>query len=94
MRVWDMTSYEPITDLAAHKKLVSAVSFAANGRYLASKSADGSVRLWRTDNWETAAILAEPHSTYAFAGIAFHPSQSTLATLGDQDKVIRIWDID
>jgi WD40 repeat protein len=73
---------------------VTSVSFAADGRFLASKSADGSVRLWRCDKWGTIAILAETHSSYAFAGLAFHPYQPTLATLGERDRVIRIWDLD
>ncbi len=94
IRVWDTDSWALVTELKEHKQLVTAVSFAANGRFLASKSADNTVRLWRVDGWETAVILAEDHSTYAFSGLAFHPNQPILATLGDKDRLIRIWDLD
>ena len=94
MHLWQTASGEPLTSLTAHKKPVTAVSFSADGQLLATKSADSTVRLWRTDNWETIAILEEPHSKFAFAGLAFHPTQPTLATLGEKDKIIRIWELD
>ena len=95
IRVWDAHSWVLVTELKGHKKLVTAVSFAANGRFLAAKSADNTVRLWQTaEEWETVAILAEEHSSYAFSGLAFHPHQPVLATLGGKDRLIRIWDLD
>lgn len=79
--------------MSAHTKPVTGVSFSADGRLLASKSADGTVRLWRRDTWQCVTVLEERHSTFAFSGLAFHPQLPVLATLGDKDKIIRIWDI-
>lgn len=93
VRLWQIDG-ALLTVLTLHKKPITAVSFSADGQLLASKSADDTVRLWRTSDWETVAILEEPHSKFAFSGLAFHPSQPTLATLGDKDKVIRVWDLD
>jgi len=94
VRLWQVESGKLITVLTQHTKQVTAVSFSANGRLLASKSADGTVCLWRTDSWEIVANLEEPHSKFAFAGLAFHPTDPTIATLGERDKIIRVWDLD
>jgi WD40 repeat protein len=94
IRLWDVVTGQALGALTAHTGPVTGVSFAADGRLLASKSADDSVRLWRCDTWETVAILAEPHSSFAFSSLAFHPQCPVLATLDDKDRVIRIWDLD
>jgi small GTP-binding protein len=82
--------------LEGHTDFISCFSFSCDGRLLASKSGDSTVRLWRCDTWETVAILAELSSPEEyFAGLAFHPSDPTvLATLGEENTVIRIWNLD
>jgi WD40 repeat protein len=72
------------------------MSISFDGRLLASKSADDTVRLWQYDNWQTVAALYEPASNVISPspGLAFHPREPVLATLGEKDKVIRIWNID
>ena len=94
VRLWDVATGDPIGVLTEHSKQVTAVSFSHDGRLLASKSADNSVRLWRSDDQTLLACLSETHSAFAFAGLAFNPQAPVLATLGDKDKVIRIWDLD
>jgi WD40 repeat protein len=90
-----MATGEMMAQLAGHRKQVTGVSFGGNGRLLAAKSADNSVSIWRMDDTpQIVARLAEPHSQFAFAGLAFSPQAPVLATLGDKDKVIRIWDLD
>ena len=66
-----------------------------DGRVLAVKSSDSSVRFWRTDTWEPIGTIDElsPENPI-FASIAFAPHSSTLATLGERDSIIRIWDFD
>ena len=81
-------------DLEAHTDTVISVSFSSDGIFFGSKSHDGSVRLWRCDTWEVVAILAEPTSSFLPPNIAFHPKGHVLATLGEKDTVIRIWDLD
>jgi small GTP-binding protein len=61
---------------------------------LASKAADG-IRLWRCDVWEMVSALSEPQTEqFSFSGLAFHPTEPVLATLGDDNRAIRIWDLD
>jgi len=78
---------------------VISISFSSDGRLLASKSTDDTVRLWRTDLWLEIARLSELFSGKVFASLAFHTTlPSVLATLGvgthGPDTVIRTWDLD
>ena len=44
--------------LEGHLKGISALSFSADGQFLASQSLDGDVRIWRCDVWVTVAVIA------------------------------------
>ncbi len=104
IRVWDATSGKDLQVLEGHPGYVSCVAFSADGQWLASKdssysisgvdSADNTIRLWRCDNWSCVAILDEPSSSGWFRGIAFHPRLPVLATLGENNHIIRIWELD
>ena len=60
---------------------------------LGSKSTDGTVCLWSTDTWECVSVLYE-YCVKWLASISFHPTLPALATLGKEEKAIRIWDLD
>jgi WD40 repeat protein len=94
IRLWDFETGRQMSVLESHTSTVRCVYFSSNGRLLASKSYDGTVRLWRCDTWEAVAVLNEPASNSIFAGLAFHPQALVLATLGEKDRIIRIWDLD
>ena len=95
VRFWEPNSGRQIGILEGHTAPVICISFSSNSRLLASKSLDGTVRLWRSDNLERVRVLDEPALPYGwYAGLAFHPKTSTLATLGEKDTVIRIWKLD
>ena len=92
--LWNAETGQQIRTLEGHTNFVLAIAFSADDRFLAAKSADGTVRLWRCDTWETVAILAEPAGHEWSAGLAFHPKEPVLATLGDQDRSVRIWELE
>ena len=94
VRFWDPETGRQIGILEGHTGPVTSISFSGDGRLLASKSLDGTVRLWRCDTWETVAVLDEPTSSHAFSSIAFHPTEPVLATLGERDRVMRVWALD
>jgi GTPase SAR1 family protein len=60
---------------------------------LASKAVDGPVRLWRFDTWECISVLDET-ARDSIGGLAFHPKMPILATTGEGDRAIYIWQMD
>src|SRR5205085_4788072 len=70
--------------------------FSSDGRLLASKGGDDTVRVWRTDTWQTVAVLEEQESDMKYwdPSLAFHPNAPILATLGEENRAIRIWGLD
>ncbi len=103
IRVWNVLSGQQQHMLIAGQDAFTSVTISADGRLMASRSYDtwfsnGSIRIWSTDRWEVLVTIKEDYShdvLYWHSGIAFHPSDpSILATLGEEDTVIRIWKLD
>jgi WD40 repeat protein/GTPase SAR1 family protein len=88
--------------IQGHSGWVNQVVFANDGRLLASKAMDSSVRLWRTDTGACVATFPEPTSNGWPPGLAMHPTLPLLATVGSDpgaapeksDQVIHIWELD
>src|SRR5690606_32318239 len=79
----------------AHGDIITSLSFSYDGVLLASKSHDHTVKIWNANDGSLLQIIDEPYSGQSiFAEVAFHPSRPHLATLGNCDKDIRIWDMD
>ncbi|MCL6735010.1 TIR domain-containing protein [Streptomyces neyagawaensis] len=47
--------------LEGHTDSISDVTFSADGKLLGSASRDRTIRLWRTDDWSTVAVLKLPY---------------------------------
>jgi WD40 repeat protein len=75
--------------LEGHEKSVLALAYSTDGRYLASGSADGSVRLWDADTGVEAAV--EPGEAMVWS-VRFNPKGHLLA-VGNQDGEIRYYDL-
>lgn len=93
IRIWSVDTGRQTNVLEGHVRAVTSLSFTADGRLLASKSLDGTVRVWLCETWEVVALIDE----YAAGGspeLAFHPRELILATLGEQERAIRLWRID
>jgi small GTP-binding protein len=94
IRVWKLDGNQPTSVLEGHMGAILSLSFSTDGLLLASKSDDGFVGLWRLDTGERIAAINEPSAKIPHISIAFHPTKPVLATLGEEDTVIRIWDLD
>lgn len=94
IRLWDAESGRQMGILESHTDTILDVQFSPEGRLLVSKSDDGTVRFWRYAKGELVAELHEPTDVLNFRGLAFHPTETLLATRGERDRVIRIWQLD
>ncbi|MDB5863297.1 MAG: hypothetical protein JWO70_1103 [Betaproteobacteria bacterium] len=85
-----------VTDLEGHTGEVRSVSCSADGQLIASKGAvnDNSVRLWDANTFAQICMIPESSTHSWRPNLAFHPQEPFLATLGDQDAAIRIWELD
>jgi len=79
--------------LEEHTEPVTCVSFSLNNVLLASQSRDG-VCLWERSSWKLLTKLPIAGLDDQYASLAFHPFLPRLATLGEKDTVIHIWDLD
>jgi len=87
--VWQTTRYQPQTIFTHHAAPIESVTWAADGRTIASSSHGGVVRVWDAESGR------EVHSLYQDARLpmqaaAFAPIGMQLAVGGD-DGVIRLW---
>jgi small GTP-binding protein len=92
--LWNPHTGQKIGILEGHTNTICSLTFSSDGSLLASKSYDHTIRLWRCDSWELLVALTETSNVVWPSNIAFHPSAPILATLGEMDWVIRIWDLD
>ncbi|KAK4164225.1 WD40-repeat-containing domain protein [Cladorrhinum sp. PSN259] len=82
-------NYQLYLTLKGHTAAVSQVRISPDGQWIASASADGTVKIW---NASTGAILDTLVGHMAGVScLAWAPDSNTLAT-GADDKAIRLWD--
>jgi WD40 repeat protein len=87
--------------LEGHTNYVMQVCFSADGRLLASLEADGTVRIWRCDTWESVAVSSNLRAVDPLP-LAFHPNLPLLATTGygsnapepNRARAIHLWQLD
>jgi WD40 repeat protein len=76
--------------LRGHKRGVAAVKFSPDRKWIASCSADATIRIWETATGKHVRTL-EGHLA-GISTIAWSPDSKTLAS-GSDDKSIRLWDV-
>lgn len=94
LSIWNPSNGKVEKSIEGHTGWLSCVCFSKNGALVASKSGDGTFRIWKTDSWTEVAKINEIGSAGWQPGIAFHPNLPLLATLGEKDTIIRIWELD
>jgi WD40 repeat protein len=76
--------------LAGHDNNVNWVAFSRDGQRLASRSHDGTVRLWNLATGTQRAVLNDHDGDVPIAALS--PDGARLATLGGDD-MLRVWDV-
>ncbi|OAL44971.1 WD40 repeat-like protein [Pyrenochaeta sp. DS3sAY3a] len=81
--------YKPTFILRGHKKAISCVKFSPDGRWIASASADCTIKIWDAATGSLEHTL-EGHLA-GISTISWSPDSRILAS-GSDDKSIRLWD--
>lgn len=84
-------NYVPFLTLRGHKRGVSIVKYSPDGKWIASCSADATIKIW---NAATGALhqTLEGHLA-GISAISWGPDSKVLAS-GSDDKLIRLWDVE
>lgn len=80
-----------MTELKGHRKTLTDIAFAPNGRWAASSSLDRSIRLWDVRTGKMLARFLAGHRDW-IRTLAFQPDGAQLCSGGD-DGAIRLWDL-
>jgi hypothetical protein len=91
IRIWDIASGRPAAKIPASNILIDDVTFSPDGRWLASASGDGLVKLWDASTYKELATIKGHRGTVAH--LAFSKRDSILASAGPGDHTVRLWRI-
>ncbi|CAH0482217.1 unnamed protein product [Peronospora belbahrii] len=83
--------------LTAHMKPISSLSFSYNDNFLASSSADSSIKIWQLDTTNKKLETSLKTSLYGHeagvSGACWSPDSRHLASASD-DRTARLWDVE
>src|SRR5947207_209274 len=97
VRLWDPTTGKLVHTLEGHTDPVWFVAWSSDGKLLITGSSfpgpphDADVRIWRTDIWESVALLT---GLKGFLLAAWHPRLPLVVTPGQQRGDVFIWHLD
>lgn len=103
IRIWNARTRKEVCTLTLERADIAkdtsifCVHFSQNGEFVAGKSTDNSVRLWRIQDGTCVVKLAElcgAGTGENLGGLAFHPKEPLLVTLRNHCKNLRIWQLD
>jgi WD40 repeat protein len=93
IKVWDFESTSEKETLKGDGGSVGALSLSPRSLLLASASFGKRAYVWDWRTFQVAAVLGEDFAAFPI-GLAFHPSNPILATVGEGGNVIHIWELD
>jgi len=98
--IWDFGTGEKVKSLEGHEQIVTAMAFSADGRWLATGSADQVAKVWDvTAGRAVCSVRISQTQSIAiggFASLALSPDGRRMATPGHSEdgNTISIWDVE
>jgi WD40 repeat protein len=89
-QLWDMQSLEPFRQLKGHEFRGFAVSYSADGKFLATGAADKTARIWNAASGKQLFVLKGHEDS--INDVAFSPDSKILASASSDDK-IKLWNV-
>ncbi len=89
-QLWDMQSLEPMRQLKGHDELGTAVSYSADGKFLATGGTDETTRIWNAASGKQLFVLKEHKGI--IRDVAFSPDSKILAS-ASIDDTIKLWNV-
>jgi len=93
VQVASVPAGETVAELHGHTEAVESLAFSPDGLLLASGSKDGTVCLWQRDGESFTKLLALPHPG-PVKQIQFHPDGKRLGVLVQDERAVRVWNLD
>ncbi|CAH0140606.1 MULTISPECIES: TIR domain-containing protein [unclassified Pedobacter] len=81
-------------EIHAHTNIINGMTFSPDGRFLISKSLDGTVKFWETEEWQCILTIKETSADIIPVNIEFSFDGEYLVTRSHKDTALRIWKID
>ena len=91
IEVLNVASGTPITTLAKHKRIVTALAFSPTGEHLVSGDEEGNLYVWSVEPWRELEELIGHNKQ--ITAVAFHPNGSQVVTTS-YDHTARVWDVE
>src|SRR5581483_7337169 len=94
VRLWDTETGLPVGVLAGHEQYVASLAFSPDSRHLASRSPDGTVRIWDVEARKALAVVPD-------WGIGLADTPHRIAVTPDNTRVacpngdrLTFWDVE
>lgn len=91
VKVFDLKKRRELGVLTHHAGTVTSLGFYAT-THLVTCAMDGAVHVLRTKDWEPLLCLGK-HKKSAAEALAVHPSGRLAVTLGKEDRLVKVWDL-
>ncbi len=88
----DETIWKEVKALKGHNSTINAVSYSPDGKYLASGSEDGIIKIWDIQSGKELKTFIDSFQNHSIESISYSPDGKYLAS-GSDYGIINIWDI-
>ena len=91
IKLWNVTDGKEIKELNEHKGSIYAISVSQDGKFIASASADQTIKVWDVDGNKSQSIKTLKGHKSEVRDVSFSPDGKILAS-SSADNTIKFWD--